>query len=208
MKNILCLLMGYLLGSVNPAAMISKVKKDDLRKKGTGNLGASNTMLVFGKKLGVLVMIFDIAKAWCASKLAQMLFPQLRMIGLTAGFGAVLGHVFPFYMGFRGGKGLAAFAGMVLAYDSRMFFALLIFGVILMIIVNYSAVVPISAGILFPVLTLLRSCDLGAFLVALAAGVLIIVKHSGNLVKGRKGEDIDIRDFIKKEILHRSHTRS
>lgn len=205
MKTIVCLLMGYLLGSANPAALISRVKKEDLRKKGTGNLGASNTMLIFGKKLGALVMIFDIAKAWCASKLAQLLFPQLHLAGLTAGLGAVLGHVFPFYMKFRGGKGLAAFGGMVLAYDPRMFCVLLLFGLILMITVNYSAVMPISAGILFPALTLLKTHDLGAFLIAVLAGVLVIVKHAGNLIKGRNGEDIDIRLFIKEQILHRSH---
>lgn len=207
MKNILCLLIGYLMGSVNPAALISKVKKENLREKGTGNLGASNTMLVFGKKLGALVMVFDIAKAWCASKLAQWLFPQVRLAVLIAGLGAVLGHIFPFYMHFSGGKGLASFGGMVLAYSPGMFLCLLLLGGVLMLAVNYSAAMPLSAGVLFPVLTLLLSRDPGAFAVALAAGVLIIVKHAGNLVKGRNGEDIDIRRFIKEEIFHRSETK-
>lgn len=205
MKTIISLVMGYLLGSLNPAALISRVKKENLREKGTGNLGASNTMLVFGKKLGALVMVVDIAKAWCAGKLAALLFPQVRLACLAAGLGAVLGHVFPFYMKFRGGKGLAAFGGMVLAYDPLMFCVLLILCLILMIVVNYSAIMPISAGILFPILTLLKFHDLGAFVFALAAGVLIIVKHSGNLIKGRNGEDINIRGFIKNEIFHRSH---
>lgn len=207
MKNLICLLIGYLMGSVNPAALISKIKKEDLREKGTGNLGASNTMLVFGKKLGVFVMVFDIAKAWCASKLAQWLFPQLRLAVLIAGLGAVLGHVFPFYMHFSGGKGLAAFGGMVLAYSPWMFLCLLLLGGVLMLVVNYSAVMPLSAGVLFPVLTLLLTRDPGAFAVALAAGVLIIVKHAGNLVKGRNGKDIDIRQFIREEIFHRSETK-
>lgn len=208
MKNILCLFIGYLIGSGNPAALIAKIKKEDLRNQGTGNLGASNTMLVFGKKLGLLVMVFDIAKAWCAANLAALLLPQVRTAGLLAGLGAVLGHVFPFYLGFRGGKGLAAFAGMVLAQDPRMFFALLLLGMVLMLAVNYTAVMPISAGLLFPVLTLLRSRSLDAFVIALAAGALIIVKHFGNLIKGCSGEDIDIRHFIKEEIFHHSHTES
>ena len=204
MKTIFSFLVGYLLGSLNPAALIAKVKKEDLRTQGTGNLGASNTMLVFGKVPGFLVMAFDIAKGWCASKLAAMLFPQVRVAGLLAGLGAVTGHVFPFCLKFQGGKGLAAFGGMVLAYDPGMFLVLLIFGCALVLIVNYSAVLPISAGILFPFLTALRSRDIWMFLIALAASVLIICKHAGNLVKGRKGEDIDIRAFLRENFLRQS----
>lgn len=202
MKSIISILIGYFLGSLNPAELISRVKKEDLRKQGTGNLGASNTMLVFGKVPGFLVMAFDIAKAWLASKLAAMLFPQVRLAGMLAGLGAVTGHVFPFYLRFKGGKGLAAFGGMVLAYDPGMFLVLLIFGGALVLLVNYSAVLPISAGILFPVLTAVQTGDFWMFVIALAASVLIICKHAGNLVKGHKGEDIDIRAFLGEHFFH------
>ena len=202
MKCVISILIGYFLGSLNPAELISRVKKEDLRKQGTGNLGASNTMLVFGKVPGLLVMAFDIAKAWLASKLAAMLFPQVRLAGMLAGLGAVTGHVFPFYLCFKGGKGLAAFGGMVLAYDPGMFLVLLIFGGALVLLVNYSAVLPISAGILFPVLTAVQTGDFWIFAIALAASVLIICKHAGNLVRGRKGEDIDIRAFLRENFFH------
>lgn len=204
MKSVISLLIGYYLGSLNPAALIARVKNEDLRQQGTGNLGASNTMLVFGKVPGFLVMAFDMAKGWCASKLAAMLFPQVRVAGLLAGLGAVTGHVFPFYLKFKGGKGLAAFGGMVLAYDPGMFLVLLIFGCALVLVVNYSAVLPISAGILYPFLTALQSGDIWMFLIALAASLLIICKHAGNLVKGYRGEDIDIRAFLKENFLHQS----
>lgn len=105
MMNILiCILIGYLLGSINPAALISRMKKTNLRDKGTGNLGATNTMLVLGKKYGAFVMAFDISKAFCAVKAAQMLFPALSISGLISGGAAVAGHVWPFYMKFKGGK--------------------------------------------------------------------------------------------------------
>lgn len=202
MNSVFSIVLGYLLGSLNPAALISKVKKEDLRTRGTGNLGASNTMLVFGKVPGFLVMTFDIAKGWCASKLAALLFPQVRLAGLAAGLGAVLGHVFPFYMKFKGGKGLAAFGGMVLAHDPGMFLVLLIFGCALVLMVNYSAVLPISAGILFPALVAVQTGEFWMFAIALAASVLIICKHAGNLVKGHKGEDIDIRAFLRENFFH------
>lgn len=100
MKYLISLLLCYGLGSLNPAALLSKVKKQDLRTQGTHNLGASNTMLVMGKKWGALVMLFDIFKAFFSVKLAKWLFPQLYAVALVAGLGAVLGHVFPFYLGF------------------------------------------------------------------------------------------------------------
>lgn len=191
------LVMGYLLGALSPAALIGKWKKQDLRQTGTKNLGASNTMLTFGKALGALVMVFDIFKSFLACKLAKLLFPAAAYVALVAGLAAILGHIFPFYLGFRGGKGLAAFGGMVLAYDPWMFLGLLALGCILMWIFNYSAVMPMSAGTLFPILAGLTSMDIRVFLLALAAGVLVIVKHASNLTKGRQGKDLDIRGFMR-----------
>lgn len=190
-------LIGYLLGSLNPAALLAKLKQLDLRAQGTKNLGASNTMLVMGKKFGVPVMLFDIFKSYFAAKLAKALFPQLAIVQLLAGLSAVVGHIFPFYLNFKGGKGLAAFGGLVLACDPPVFLCLLVLGIILMLLTNASAAMPISAGVLFPILTLIRCPSLAAFVLSAAAGALIIVKHWSNIGKARRGEDIKIRSFVK-----------
>lgn len=203
MKIFICLLIGYLLGSVNPAALLSKLKKKNLREMGTHNLGASNTMLVLGKGYGALVMTFDILKAWSASKIARLLFPQMMLAGLLAGLGAVLGHIFPFYMHFDGGKGLAAFGGMALAYDPVLFLALLLLGILLMLLVNASYVVPMSAAPLFVLAVALQTKSLAATLIAAAAGTLIIVKHWSNIGKAKQGNELDIRKFISQSIFHR-----
>ncbi len=197
MECIYSLLIGYFLGSLSPSALVAKVKKVDLKSQGTKNLGASNTMLVIGKVYGALVMLFDIAKAFAASRIARALFPSLAVAVLLAGLGAVIGHVFPFYLKFRGGKGLAAFGGMVMAYNPWYFLALLCFGLILMVIANCSYVMPMSAAALFPVLVLLQSKNLLFFLIAAAASAIIIVKHWSNIEKGRSGRDLNIRAFIK-----------
>ena len=126
MKILLCILIGYLIGSLNPAALLSKLKKKDLRKQGTGNLGATNTMIVLGKGYGALVMLFDVAKAFASVKLAQLLFADLAVAGILAGSAAVIGHIYPFYLKFQGGKGLAAFGGMILAVDPLLFIILLV----------------------------------------------------------------------------------
>lgn len=196
--------MGYLLGSLSPAALISKIKKTNLREHGTGNLGASNTLLVFGKALGVLVMLFDIGKAYLASKIAKWLFPKLVAAGLIAGFFAIVGHNFPFYLHFKGGKGLAAFGGMVLAYEPWFFLALLTLGLILMIICNYSVVMPMSAAVLFPILVYSHSGSTPEALVAAAGSLLIIIMHFSNIEKAKNHTDIPIRDFIAHKLFKKS----
>lgn len=197
MGKLVCVLIGYLLGCWNPAARLGKKKQVDLRQEGTKNLGASNVTLVLGKKYGFMVMVLDIFKAFLASRLARALFPKLALSGLLAGFGAVVGHVYPFHMKFRGGKGLAAFGGMVLAHDPMMFLMLLILTFVVMLIVDHSYIMPISAGFLFPVLAGIRSWNLGIFLVAAAAGALVVVKHWSNIAKAKEGRERGMRETFK-----------
>lgn len=197
MEIVLSLLLGYGLGSLSPSALLSKLKKQDLTAQGTKNLGATNTLLILGAGSGVFVMLFDILKAYLSGKLAKLLFPQLLAAELWAGFAAVVGHVFPFYLRFRGGKGLAAFGGMVLAYDPVLFLVLLVLCVILVLACNYGVAMPMCGGALFPILAALRSESWVVFLIAAAAGGLIIVKHWGNLKKAFSGDDIRVREFIK-----------
>lgn len=196
MKYLISLLIGYGLGSLNPAALLSKLKQQDLRSQGTHNLGASNTMLVMGKKWGALVMLFDIFKAFFSVKLARWLFPQLYAVALVAGLGAVLGHVFPFYLGFRGGKGLAAFGGMVLAYDPILFCILLVLGIILMLMFNCSVAMPMSAAPLFAILAGIQAQSLTVFCLAAVPALIIVIKHWSNIEKARSGNDVKIRSFV------------
>lgn len=197
MNYFLSLLLGYGLGCLNPAALLSKIKKQDLRKVGTHNLGASNTLLVMGKKWGALVMLFDIFKSFFSAKLAKWLFPQLYAVQLVAGLGAVLGHIFPFYLGFRGGKGLAAFGGMVLAYDPLLFCVLLAFGLVMMLLFNCSVAMPMSAAPLFAILAGIRSQSFAVFVLAAVSAAIIVIKHWSNIEKARNGNDVKIRSFVR-----------
>ena len=82
MKITLCLLLAYLLGSLSPAALLAAVKKTDLRKSGTKNLGATNTMLILGKRFGIAVMVFDIFKAVLATRCAEWIAPELDWLAM------------------------------------------------------------------------------------------------------------------------------
>ncbi len=191
-------LVGYLMGSLNPAAFLSKIKKTDLKDVGTKNLGATNVSLVLGKGLGASVMAFDIAKAFAAYRLFEVIFPTYAYIGMVAGVFAVVGHIFPFYLGFRGGKGLASFGGLVLAYSPSLFLVMLLTATALMVIVNYSVAMPIYAGIVFPFAVAVREQSVGAFVLSLAVSLLLIIKFLPNLKRAKKGEDIKIREYLKK----------
>ncbi|MBE6883737.1 MAG: glycerol-3-phosphate acyltransferase [Ruminococcaceae bacterium] len=194
-------IIGYLLGSLSPSAMFAKMKNKDLRKAGTKNMGATNALLLLGKGYGAAVMLLDMAKAVLAVRLAELLFPSLALAGYIAGCTAVFGHVFPLYMKFKGGRGLASFGGFVLAVDWKVFLMLLVLGLILMIVVNYSFVMPFSAAFFFPILEVLKTKSVSVCLITLAASVLIIMKHWVNAVKAKEGNDFKIRDFIKDKIF-------
>lgn len=196
MAIIICVLLGYMFSSFNPALRLGKKKNVDLREVGTGNPGASNTVLVLGKECGVLVMIVDVAKAFLSAKLARILFPKLIVGGMLAGLGAILGHMFPFYLNFRGGKGLAAYGGMVLAYDPRIFGFLVVSGVALMILCNVTVVVPLYVAAVFPMLIWLLGADPALVLVAALAGLALILRHRGNVRKAMNGEDLDVRAYL------------
>lgn len=199
MKIVICLLLGYLIGSLSPAALIAKLKRKDIRKAGTGNLGATNTMLNFGKKFGIAVMIFDIFKGFLACKLATWIAPEIEWLAMAAGFLAVIGHCFPFYLKFKGGKGLAAFGGMILAYNPLFFLFVLTTGVLLIILTNHSVFLTYYAALIFPIFVAFTSDDISVLLIATIASVFIMMIFIPNIKKTLSGKESKVRDFIKKQ---------
>ena len=196
-KYIFSAMFGYLLGSLSPSSLISKVKNKDIRQSGTKNLGATNVALNFGKGFGAVVMAFDISKSFVSFKLMQIAFPTSTLAGMLAGSAAVAGHVFPAHHGFKGGKGLASFAGLVLAYNPQIFLFLALTGIVLMLTVNYSFILPFYGALTFPLLVARREESILVCLVALAASALIFVKHYPNMVKAKNGEDKTVREYIR-----------
>ncbi len=201
MKIILCIVFGYLIGTLSPSALVSKVKNKNLRENGTGNLGATNVMLNFGKSYGVFVMLFDIFKAFITIKLTAHIFPNDQLIPLIAGTAVVVGHIFPFYMKFKGGKGLAAYGGMVLAYYPFAFLILLILGLILMLTLNYAVFIPASAAVLFPVFVGLHTASIPAVIAAITSGAILIYAHIDNLHAAFLGTAPKVRDYLKNDFI-------
>ena len=185
-----CLLLGYLLGSVSPAFLIGKIKGYDLRKSGSGNPGASNTVILVGKLAGALVAVLDILKAACAWWLCAALFPQLRLAGIVGGVGAILGHMFSFWLHFHGGKGLACMGGVILAYDPKSLLILLVVAIAIGVITRYVCIATVSMSVIWPVYYGLNTAFwLGAG-VLLVPALPILLKHLENFRRIRSGEEL------------------
>lgn len=181
--------MGYLIGNVNPAYIFGKLRGFDIRGRGSGNAGATNVTLVMGKIAGLFCALLDIFKSYAAYKLARMLFPLLGYAGILASISCVLGHIFPFWMNFSGGKGLASMGGMVLAHDWRLFLILLVAEVALALLVNYIAVMPLSLCLIFPVIYGLQTRDLVGVILLVLLIPVIFYKHLPNLRRIAAGKE-------------------
>lgn len=201
MKTLICLVIGYLMGTVSPSALFSKLKNVNMKAEGTKNLGASNALLLLGRSYGAVVMVIDICKSFLAGKIAQWLFPQLATAGFLAGLGAVVGHIYPFYLNFKGGKGLACFGGLVCFYNPWLLVFYLTVGVALMILANRSVFLPMFAAVTFPILVLVQTGSWELFAIALAVSVLIAYKHWGNIGRVKRGEEAPMRELIMTKVF-------
>ncbi len=193
MNYIISAVLGYLIGSVSFSYIISKLHGFDIRSKGSGNAGASNITVTLGWKFGVLTALLDIFKGYAAFKLAQMLFPGLELAPYVAGCCAVLGHIFPFYMNFRGGKGFATYTGMIMAIDWRIVIAIVVVSVIITLVTNYIALATLTTAIGCPIYFWLAHYDLrivGMFVILM---IVMIYKHWINIQRIIKGEEIGLR---------------
>ena len=143
--------LGYAIGNLNPAYVMGLRRGYDIRKKGSGNAGATNLMILEGKKAGVFVMCFDISKAAVSVAAARKLFPRSTLAGEAAGTACILGHMYPALMRFRGGKGLACLGGVILAFGVNDFLATLFLESLLLMATRYLCLVPITGAVFYPV---------------------------------------------------------
>ena len=184
-----CCAIGYLLGNFNPAFVFARRKGYDPRVDGSGNAGASNAYILAGGKAFFATAILDILKAFFACRLCRLLFPALSLAWQIGGAACILGHMYPAALGFRGGKGLASLGGVVLAWNWRVFLALLALSVLVAFVTNYICFVAPTMSLLFPALYYWRSRFLAAALVLLIPAAPILCKHGENFRRIREGTE-------------------
>lgn len=199
MNYLFAIIIGYLLGCSNMALYICKAKNLDIRNSGTANLGAANSTIVLGWKWGVLVGAHDIFKAVLAVALTRLLFPAAAHADAIAGAACVLGHIFPFYLKFRGGKGFASYLGMILALNWKFALVMLAAVVLITLITDYLVVGTLMTITIVPILLGLTG---QSFLVAgllLIPSAVIFYRHRENIPRILNGTEIGLRSTLTKK---------
>ena len=168
---------------------------------GSGNAGASNVTSEMGWKLGLLTGVSDVLKAFMPAKLIVLIFPYSYQQDLMAiaGVGAVLGHIYPFFMDFRGGKGVACYIGMMLAIDWKIGAAAIIFLIVLTIITDYVSIASILLYMIVPCLAYYSENYSDTVIVCtLIILVIGIFKHWENIQNLLAGNETGLRSVFKK----------
>ena len=195
----MCVFIGYFFGALSPSYFISLLKKKNLSKTGTGNLGATNSFLVLGKVCGVLVLIIDMGKTVLSFKLASLLFPQLNCAGILAAAFSIVGHSFPFYLKFKGGKGLACLGGAALILEPILFLVLISVCLVITFVLDYAVVLAVSGALLFPLCYALVAPSLTEVLICAGMGLLVLYNHLPNLKRIREGNEMRLSAYFKKQ---------
>lgn len=189
LKYVLIAVIGYLLGSISVAVLLTRDRLgSDVRKQGSGNAGATNVARVFGMKAGVATLVGDMAKT-ALSGLAGMLIGGET--GLAVACGACLvGHCWPVYFGFKGGKGVSVSGCIALLLDWRLFLVLVVWFALMFLVSKRVSVCSITAAVVYPIAyyILSRSLDAG-FVVSCMIMVIVIFLHRGNIVRLIKGQE-------------------
>ena len=204
MERIICLAIGYVFGMFQTSSIIGKVHHMDIRQYGSGNAGTTNALRTLGKKAGAITLIGDMLKCVAAILVVNAIFRNnygmiLPLLGMYTAAGCVLGHNFPFYLGFRGGKGIAASAGMLLAMDWRVFLICAVIFAGIVVATRYVSLGSMAAYagalICFVVFGAMGSYGMDYFhtfemdVIMGLMTVLAIYRHRANIVRLLKGTE-------------------
>ncbi len=195
-----CAVVAYLLGSIPTAIWYGEAYFGiDVRKHGSGNAGATNTFRVLGKRAGTVVLLIDALKGWIATSLALMLYyghliewDDCQQLKLVFGFAAVIGHIFPVFSDFKGGKGVATLLGMVMSVHPEAALVCMVIFFVVFLSFNYVSLGAIVASFAFPILLLLKTFGKENDLVIIFGFLLfimIVVTHRKNIVRLLRGQE-------------------
>ena len=199
-NQLISMLIGYALGCIQSAYLIGKlIGKLDIREHGSGNAGASNITSTMGLKFGVIVGLIDILKGVIAVLIVAWIYPTNPNLAILSGLMAITGHMFPFFMGFRGGKGVATLIGMMLGLNWKLgiLFALLV--VLPALLSDYITVGSLTSFIALPVVAIVNGYPIVIFVFSLALTGLSFYLHRSNIQRILAGEELKIRAVLLKK---------
>lgn len=201
-RIIICLLLGYIFGCFSTGLLIGKINNVDIRQYGSKNSGTTNAFRTLGAKAGILTLCGDMIKAIIPILLVRfVIFPKaeyIQLLKLYTGLGAVLGHNFPVWLKFRGGKGIAATAGAMATFDPLLIPVGLPIFVIVVALTRYVSVGSLVISVLFPIWVAIRyPGEIHMLLVALTYTVLAFIKHRSNIKRLINGTENKIGERVK-----------
>ncbi len=208
--SVSALLLAYLFGSIPTAVWIGQAFYGiDVREYGSGNAGATNSFRVLGARVGACVMLLDIFKGYTATNLAYLIglsvtgpqdSVQFVNYQLALGITAVMGHLFPVFAGFRGGKGIATLFGMILAVHTGAAMLCVLTFLVVLLITRYVSLSSIVAGFTFPlsIIFIFQSSIRSVVLYGMCICVLILITHQKNIERLLKGKESKVNLFRKK----------
>ena len=188
-------LIGYLIGSISFAIIFTKKFAGfDIREKGSKGAGTTNVLRSVGKKAAALTLICDVLKGVVVVLIAMLAGEiwsdaEVEVLKYLAGFMAMIGHTFPIYYGFRGGKGVATALGAILVINPQIGLICLIFAIVIIIATRWVSLGSILAATLFLILSIFMTDDLGAKVISVLMAVLVVFNHRANLKRLKEGTE-------------------
>ena len=197
MNFFLIILCSYLIGSLSASYFLGKFNGINVKQSGSGNLGASNTVVLMGWKAGIFVAAHDILKAVVATLAVGYFFKDVAYAREIAGVSCVIGHIFPFYLKFSGGKGFASYIGMILALNFNLALGIVVMIAVLTITTDYIAVATLSTVIVVPLYMAFISRNFVSALILSIASIVMVFKHLENIKRIINGTEIGLRSANK-----------
>ena len=185
--------LGYLLGSTSIATIISRHKGIDIKKVGSNNPGASNVFMLVGRKYGVIVALVDIFKAFISAELTFIIFPNSYNAAIIAGFFAVIGHIYPIFLKFKGGKGTATFLGLVLFYNWKIFVILIVLMAFITVISNFIVFATFTSITIMMVYPYIVNDNIVVKFAFTFIFLLMLYKHRENIKNLINGTEMGLR---------------
>lgn len=192
MAEIIRIILSYLIGSISGSMVIGKFKKVDIREMGSGNAGGTNAFRTQGALFALGVIIIDIFKGFAATYYIGMGFGDVSSLSLTCGFASVIGHIYPIYHQFKGGKGAGTLIGVLLALplSGIVIPTLILIWLVILVITGYVGFGTIITGISFPIYLYLFNNQVPELMIfGMLCSILIIFTHRSNIIRMYRGEE-------------------
>lgn len=185
LQNFIIFIVAYLIGSLSPSILITKLNNVDIRNEGSKNAGSTNVLRVMGPKFGLCVFILDVLKGALVTLVSLLIFGYFS--AYLASVAVVFGHIFSVFHKFKAGKGVAPAIGVAFVIDWRLGLCALVFGVILIFITRRVSVGSICAAIALPFLTWIFCPDFIIF--SLIIAILVVFMHRSNIKRLVYGQE-------------------